>query len=77
MDLLDSIMKGMDTPPTTNKTDQQIKKKQKEHQENLIKERDLLTKFRIKIQTKITDFNNSDKESLQFAPMASIFRTIM
>lgn len=97
MDLLDSIMKGMDKPPTTNKTDQQMKistnkclekftkslwiskfSELKEHQENLVKERDLLTKFRLKIQAKITDFNNNeDKQCLQFPPMQSVFRTIM
>lgn len=90
MDLLDSILKGMEKPPTIKKPviknkeqREKLEKLQKERQEAAKKQKELVNKFRIDIASKIKKFVDLPKTEdpnttkLVLKPMSKIYRSIV
>lgn len=90
MDLLDSILNGMEKPPPTKKPEIKDKKLQaridklaKEREEAEKKEREALKKFRIDYSIKIKDFVNTPSiedpstTKLELEPMTKTYRLII
>ena len=90
MDLLDSILTGMEKPPAVKKPEiknkekrEKLEKMQKERQEATRKHKEMLDKFRTDISKRIRDFVNTpisnDPKSfkLQLKPMSKICRSIV
>lgn len=90
MDLLDSILNGMEAPPSVKKPvikdkekREKFEKQQKERQEAAKKQKSMLDKFRIDIAKKIRDFVNKpitssqDTFKLVLEPMNKLYRSIV
>lgn len=90
MDLLDSILKGMETPPTVKKPvvkdkekREKLEKLHRERQEAAKKQKELVDKFRIDIAGRIRKFvdlpKTEDPKStkLVLRPMSKIYRSIV
>lgn len=90
MDLLDSILNGMEAPPPVKKPvikdkekREKFEKQQKERQEAAKKQKAMLDKFRIDIAQKVKDFVNKpitetpETFKLVLKPMSKIYRSIV
>jgi hypothetical protein len=90
MDLLDSILNGMEKPPSVKKPEikdkdkrEKFEKMQKERQEAARKHKETVNKFRVDMSKRIRDFVNtpttSDMNSikLELKPMSKLYRTIV
>jgi hypothetical protein len=79
MDLLDSILNSMQTPPAASEAQKNAMKKQKEAMEKRkTEEKQMLNKFRKRIEEKIECFIKDDnKPHFQFDPMEQMYRAII
>lgn len=90
MDLLDSILSGMEAPPSVKKPvikdkekREKFEKQQKERQEAAKKQKAMLDKFRLDIAHKVKDFVNKPISEtpgtfkLELEPMSKIQRSIV
>lgn len=79
MDLLDSILNSMQTPPSASEAQKNAMKKQKEAIEKKhTEEKNMINKFRKKVEEKICEFvSNGKKPYLQFEPMDQMYRSII
>lgn len=87
MDLLDSILSGMQKPPEVKKPvikdkekREKFEKLQRQRNEAAKKQKDILDKFRLDISNKIKDFVNKPHETstkLKLEPMSKIYRSIV
>lgn len=90
MDLLDSILKGMEKPPTIKKPvikdkekREKLEKLQRERQEAAKKQKELVDRFRIDIANRIKKFvdlpKTEDPKSIKLVlrPMSKIYRSIV
>lgn len=90
MDFLDSILNGMDKPPTVKRPEikdkekrEKFEKMQRERKEAARKHKEMVDKFRIDISKRIRDFVNSpttsdlDTVKMQLKPMSKLYRTIV
>lgn len=79
MDFLDNILNSMQGPPSSSEAQKNAVKKQKEAMENKQKEeRNMINKFRAKIEEKIYSFiKDRMKPSIQFEPMEQMYRSII
>lgn len=90
MDLLDSILNGMEAPPSVKKPvikdkekREKFEKQQRERQEAAKKQKAMMDKFRIDIAQKIKDFINkpiteaTDTIKLVLKPMNKLYRSIV
>lgn len=79
MDLLDSILSSMQTPPAASEAQKNALKKQKEAFEHRKKEdKIMLNKFRKGVEEKILNFiKDGCKPNLPFEPMEQMYRAII
>lgn len=79
MDLLDSILSSMQTPPSTSEAQKNAMKKQKDAIEKKQKEeKNMINKFRQRVEEKICEFlADGKKPYLQFDPMEQMYRSII
>lgn len=90
MDLLDSILSGMEKPPTVKRPEikdkdkrEKMEKLAKERQEAARKQKEAMSKFRSDLDKKIKDFTNyptTDAEEtykLELKPMNKLYRSIV
>lgn len=90
MDLLDSILNGMEKPPTVKKPEikdkekrEKFEKLQKERQQAARKQKEMVDKFRADITDRIRKFVNTPNSDdpatsrLDLKPMSKIFRSIV
>lgn len=79
MDFLDSILNSMQGPPSASEAQKNAKKKQKEALEKKHREeKNMLNKFRSKVEEKISKFIKEGTEPyLQFEPMEHMYRAII
>lgn len=79
MDLLDSILSSMQKPPSASEAQKNAMKKQKEALERKQREeRNIINKFRKRVEEKITNFvKDGTIPCLQFEPMEQMYRSII
>lgn len=79
MDLLDSILNSMQTPPAASEAQKNAMKKQKEAMERKKKEeKNMVNKFRKRVEDKVTTFvKDGTAPRLQFEPMDQMYRAII
>ncbi|XP_049874330.1 sperm-associated antigen 7 [Pectinophora gossypiella] len=79
MDFLDSILNSMQGPPSASEAQKNAMKKQKEALERKQKqERDMINKFRKRVEEKISNFiKDGNTPYLQFEPMDQMYRSII
>lgn len=79
MDLLDSILSTMQTPPAASEAQKNAMKKQKEAMERKKKEeKNMVNKFRKRVEEKITNFiKDGAVPHIQFEPMDQMYRAII
>lgn len=90
MDLLDSILNGMEKPPTVKKPvikdkekREKFEKMQKERQEAVKKQKEFINKFRSDMTTDLKSFvntpitNDVETYKLELKPMNKLYRTIV
>ncbi|KAJ2943554.1 hypothetical protein O0L34_g16662 [Tuta absoluta] len=79
MDLLDSILNSMQKPPSASEAQKNAMKKQKEAMERKQnEERNMINRFRKRVEEKISDFIKEGKQPhLQFEPMEQMYRSII
>jgi len=78
MDLLGSILKSMDKPPSVNEKQKTLmKKQQEEYQKCQRAEAEKLKIFRQKVEEKINKFQQNDVKEFKFPAMDQIHRSII
>ncbi|XP_055696534.1 sperm-associated antigen 7 [Lutzomyia longipalpis] len=78
MDLLGSILAGMDQPPCVNSKDKEILKQQKEQEEKLlIQSKNELNKFRKYVEERIERFIKDNRKFIQFPSADKVYRSIV
>ncbi|EDV23948.1 uncharacterized protein TRIADDRAFT_26925 [Trichoplax adhaerens] len=77
MDLLDSIMKSMDKPPSLSQKEKKIQRAKKEFlQKQQEKEKESMSKFNTQVLDQISVFiNDANAKKLTYEPMDKIHRT--
>ncbi|RDD44193.1 Sperm-associated antigen 7 [Trichoplax sp. H2] len=77
MDLLDSIMKSMDKPPSLSQKEKKIQRAKKEFlQKQQEKEKESMSKFNTQVLDQISAFiNDANAKKLTYEPMDKIHRT--
>ncbi|GAB0100565.1 Sperm-associated antigen 7 [Sergentomyia squamirostris] len=78
MDLLGSILAGMDQPPSVNDKDRELKKKQKEQEEKLMTQnKNELNRFRTYVEQRIERFIKDNRKFIQFPPADKVYRSVV
>lgn len=79
MDLLGSILDSMEKPPAvTEKQKEEMKRQKMAMKKKQEEERDMLRKFREKVQRHITDFlADQNRLRLKYPPMEQVFRAVI
>ncbi|KAM3955855.1 LOW QUALITY PROTEIN: sperm-associated antigen 7 homolog [Aphomia sociella] len=78
MDLLDSILNSMQKPPSASEAQKDAMRKQKEAMERKKEERNMINRFRKRVEEKIINFiKDGTKPYLQFDPMDQMYRSII
>uniref|UniRef100_A0A1L8DBS4 Putative sperm-associated antigen 7 n=1 Tax=Nyssomyia neivai TaxID=330878 RepID=A0A1L8DBS4_9DIPT len=78
MDLLGSILAGMDQPPSVNNKDKELLKKQKEQEEKLLNEsKNELNKYRTYVEQRIERFTKDNRKHIQFPASDKVYRSIV
>uniref|UniRef100_A0A6B2E9X4 R3H domain-containing protein n=1 Tax=Phlebotomus kandelakii TaxID=1109342 RepID=A0A6B2E9X4_9DIPT len=78
MDLLGSILAGMDQPPSVSNKDKEMLKKQKEQEEKLMTlSKNELNKFRTYVEQRVERFTKDNRKFIQFPPADKVYRSVV
>ncbi|XP_059607595.1 sperm-associated antigen 7 [Phlebotomus argentipes] len=78
MDLLGSILAGMDQPPSVSNKDKEMLKKQKEQEEKLMTQnKNELNKFRTYVEQRVERFMKDNRKHIQFPPADKVYRSVV